>query len=424
MNSSSEDRKRAPLSEIVNSQAVANYDDADIKRWDKFDEKHWFPIQPPSIIEPIPDLPPQFKTQNVHPCLAFYKHDLKTDSLSHNDLCSLLAPENELQMLAMLQDTGVIAKEQQCKFCGGPMHMHKQVNTWYWICNRRVDGVKCNRGKFAVRDGTFFDNSHLPIGTIVWIVWHFLHQLTENQCKQYTNIGQSNCKTLVNLYAKCREVCGKWIWANKPKLGGFGQIVEMDESHFAGAPKYGRGRKLGEDPWKDWHKWVFGLTNRGSLDCVLKSVDKSRSRDVLLPLINENCADGTIFCSDGWKAYVKLSENIDLADTMNFAVNHTNNYVDPVTGAHTQTIEGLWRHCKQFLPDYGLKPKDLDSYLSAFMWFRYVKQRQLDLLKHFFTCAAFSYVPRVSKLPDGFQVNIHVESTKRQHEETDDIVQI
>ena len=109
---------------------------------------------------------------------------------------------------------------------------------------------------------------------------------------------------------------------------------------------------------------------------------------------------------------------------MNFAVNHTNNYVDPITGAHTQTIEGLWRHCKQFLPDYGLKPKDLDSYLSAFMWFRYVKQRQLDLLKHFFMCAAFSYVPRISRLPDGLQVNIHVESTKRQHEETDDIVQI
>ena len=56
MNSSSEDRKRAPLSEIVNSQAVANYDDADIKRWDNFDEKHWFPIQPTTIIEPIPDL--------------------------------------------------------------------------------------------------------------------------------------------------------------------------------------------------------------------------------------------------------------------------------------------------------------------------------------------------------------------------------
>ena len=26
-----------------------------------------------------------------------------------------------------------------------------------------------------------------------------------------------------------------------PELGGFGKNVEMDESHFAGAPKYGKG---------------------------------------------------------------------------------------------------------------------------------------------------------------------------------------
>ena len=103
----------------------------------------------------------------------FYQHDLKTESLSHTDLCTLLAPDNELGLLAMLQETGVIAKEQQWKFCGDKMHFHKQGNTWYLICTRRVDGVKCNRGKFAVRDGTFFGNSHLPIDTIVWIVWHY-----------------------------------------------------------------------------------------------------------------------------------------------------------------------------------------------------------------------------------------------------------
>ena len=146
----------------------------------------------------------------------------------------------------------------------------------------------------------------------------------------------------------------------------------MDESHFAGVPKYGKGRRIGEDPWEDFYKWVFGLAERGSLDCVLKSVHSSRSRTIVLPLINDNCADGSIFCSDGWRAYLKLSENVDIADTMHFAVNHTNNYVDPETGAHTQTIEGLWRHCKQFLPPYGMKPKDVDSYLSTFMWFRYV----------------------------------------------------
>ena len=96
---------------------------------------------------------------------------------------------------------------------------------------------------------------------------------------------------------------------------------------------------------------------------------------------------------------MKLNENVDLEDTLHFPVNHTNNYVDPLTGAHTQTIEGLWNHAKDFLPSYGMKPKDLDSYLSAFMWFRYVKQRKLDVMKHFLLSAAHCFPPTLSVLP-------------------------
>ena len=138
------------------------------------------------------------------------------------------------------------------------MHFHKSGKTLYWICTRRVDGIKCTRGKKSIRDGTFFDKSHLSIQAIMWIVWHFVHKLSENQCKQYTNMGQKSETTVVTWYAKCREVCEKWIWANRPKLGGFGKIVEMDESHFAGTSKYGKNRRNGEDPWNGYNKWVFG----------------------------------------------------------------------------------------------------------------------------------------------------------------------
>jgi len=80
------------------------------------------------------------------------------------------------------------------------------------------------------------------------------------------------------------------------------------------------------------YKWIFGLTLRGSLDCVLKSVDSARSLAIVIPIITENCKDGTIFCSDGWKSYVDLPEHVNLQDTSIFAVNHTQNYVDPDTG--------------------------------------------------------------------------------------------
>ena len=41
---------------------------------------------------------------------------------------------------------------------------------------------------------------------------------------------------------------------NTPKLGGFGKIVEMDGSYFAGVPKYGKGRRLGAGTWTDFQK--------------------------------------------------------------------------------------------------------------------------------------------------------------------------
>ena len=80
-----------------------------------------------------------------------------------------------------------------------------------------------------------------------------------------------------------------------------------------------------------------------------------------MPIVDKHCFDGTIFCSEGWKAYNKLKEHLILEDCEHFPVNHSENFVDPETGAHTQTIEGLWRQCKAYLPTFGMKPKALNT---------------------------------------------------------------
>ena len=60
------------------------------------------------------------------------------------------------------------------------------------------------------------------------------------------------------------------------------------------------------------------------------------------------CLEGTLIHSDGWKAYAKLAEHLELEDCLHSAVNHSANYVDPQSGSHTQTIEGLWVTSKTF----------------------------------------------------------------------------
>ena len=326
--------------------------------------------------------------QNKHPLLAMYKHDLHSEDMSFSELTDLLSFDNETTMLNFITDMGLIAKFHQCDQCGGQMRKVKQGNIWYWLCTRRVNGVKCNKGKFGIRKGTFFDHSKFCIQTILRICWNFVYRLSVSQCKQYAAINTKTDHTVVEFYADCRQVCTSWIWNenNIPKLGGFGKVVEMDESFFAGAPKFNRGRRLGTS-WEDDEKWVFGLVQRDSLNCVLKQVPSNRSRKTLLPIINKHCLEGTIFHSDGWKAYGKLADQLDLEDCLHFPVNHSSNYVDPDTGAHTQTIEGLWSHVKDFLPVRGMKPHDLHSYLGWFMWDRNCREMRRDIFIHFMKCA-------------------------------------
>ena len=118
-----------------------------------------------------------------------------------------------------------------------------------------------------------------------------------------------------------------------------------------------------------------------------------------------------MFCSDGWKAYHCLAEHLDLEDVLHYPVNHSKNYVNPETGAHTQTIEGLWSHVKNFLPIHGMNPRDLDSYLGWFMWARYCKQRNLDKFVQFLKCAAEIRTPTyIQKLPKATKKSNHVQN--------------
>ena len=69
----------------------------------------------------------------------------------------------------------------------------------------------------------------------------------------------------------------------------------------------------------------FGLTERESLDTIIELVPSNTSRKDLIPIIDKYCLDGTIFCSDGWKAYDKLKNHPQLDEYLHFLVifNHS-----------------------------------------------------------------------------------------------------
>lgn len=82
-----------------------------------------------------------------------------------------------------------------------------------------------------------------------------------------------------------------------------------------------------------------------------------------------------------WAAY----EGLDKIEGMNYThktVNHSQRgigrFVNPETGAHTQAIEGSWKHLKYDLTDSGYKQEDLAMHMCAYLWHREVRQKKLD----------------------------------------------
>ena len=111
-----------------------------------------------------------------------------------------------------------------------------------------------------------------------------------------------------------------------------------------------------------------------------------------------------------------------MEDVLHYPVNHSKNYVDPETGAHTQTIEGLWGHVKDFLPTRGMKPCDLYSYLGWFMWTRFCKQRNLDKFVHFFKCVSEVRPPLCNHMISIGNIQHSINDLKEEKVSDDDFV--
>ncbi|GFR10848.1 putative transposase-like protein [Trichonephila clavata] len=150
------------------------------------------------------------------------------------------------------------------------------------------------------------------------------------------------------------DVLIDYIVVNTEKLGGEGKTVEVDESKI-GKRKYNRGHFVEG-------QWVFGGVERETGRCFLVAVH-DRTAETLLGLIESWIEPGTTVISDCWKSYERLSER----GYNHLTVNHSLEFVDSETGAHTNTIEVTWRHFKASLPEYNRQGR-FEGYIAWFMF--------------------------------------------------------
>jgi transposase-like protein len=114
-------------------------------------------------------------------------------------------------------------------------------------------------------------------------------------------------------------------------------IVEIDESKFE-KRKYNRGHRV-EGVWV-----VGGVEITPERRMFAVSV-QDRSADTLRDIIQEHVLPGTIVCTDLRRGY-RTPHDFGMEHQ---TVNHTDHFVDPVTGVHTNTIEGTWNGMKMHI---------------------------------------------------------------------------
>ena len=163
--------------------------------------------------------------------------------------------------------------------------------------------------------------------------------------------------TVVDWLQFCRDVPVEYFLNNPAPIGGAGHIVEIDESLFA-RRKYNRGRVVPET-------WIIGGYDQQTKNGFLVPVPQ-RNAATLLPIIQQWVSPNTTIWSDMWEAY----NNLPQLGYQHGTVNHTYNFVDPVTGVCTNRVEAMWQRSKsKFKSMMGPTNREMiPDYLSEFMW--------------------------------------------------------
>ena len=257
--------------------------------------------------------------------------------------------DSELTM-AWCRRYGLLKTERTCMRCHNEMRLvvRSGVDGKIWQC-----GCPC-RARVSVREGTFFAHSKLPLAKIIEFIYAWAYEdLTFKKAKREFGISQH---TFVDWKMFLRDVCGEYFVAHPVRIGGVGHTVQIDESVFT-RRKYNRGRMIRE-------QWVFGGIDTQTKAGFMVPVDR-RDAATLLPIIQQFILPGTTIVSDLWGAYNTVG-NLGYA---HLTVNHSVNFVDPLTFAHTNAVENFWMRSKfRSKKERGTSANLLPSYLQEFMW--------------------------------------------------------
>lgn len=258
---------------------------------------------------------------------------------------------DEKECTKFLFENDILYKPQSCLHCGSSLYRERKL----YRCRQ------CRKSVSIFKD-SFFANGRLTCSDAMLIGYLWLCKSSYTTIQLMTHHSSKTITRYMNFF---RELVISTLEDDDQMIGGEGVIVEIDESKF-GKNKYHRGRPI-DGVWV-----VGGIERTSEKRCFLKVVH-NRTAETLHDIISRHVAPGSIVYTDLWRGYTGISE---LNNITHRTVNHSQHFVDPITGVHTNTIEGFWNGIKLQIPPRNRTRDAITNHLLEFIW---RKKNQNDL---------------------------------------------
>ncbi|KAG0419590.1 hypothetical protein EQH57_0469 [Dictyocoela roeselum] len=208
-------------------------------------------------------------------------------------------------------------------------------------------------------------NRKIDIVTIYSIIFYWVNNMDINIISAIIGISENTTREII-VTLSC--IYKSKFESDYLKLGGIGKIVECDESKF-GKRKNNKGKVVDG-------VWVFGIVERSSKRKIYLSTIKNKKSPELLQIIYKKVFFGTSVYTDCFQSYNSIEKSV--YDHEN--VNHSENFVDPITGVHTQTIEANWSAIKRKTPKEARCEGKIEIYLLKFMIIRNLGEEIMNII--------------------------------------------
>ena len=278
-------------------------------------------------------------------------------------------------LIPVLRELGILKPREYFVCCGHEMTQPNfmQENALLMVC------YFCNK-KTAVTTGSILHDTKISWFNVLAILRCWALDRSQVAASDDTFVSE---RSVAEVYRTCRAVASRWLMKYHIKMGGPGDIVEIDEVHLGRKKKYGRGTYT-----TNVDEWVVSIYERRRKIVAFRMLPNQK-RETIFPIIEEYVQKGSIIVTDEASVYgtpgnKPLHGLGYFHETVNHSAGEYVRYVDGWTdsiqgrGWYTNSCEGMHNQLRLFFRTHGNPNQNIISeYLDEYMFRNMVMKRAL-----------------------------------------------